>query len=83
MRRRMRERNCAGWRFDEYSLTSVPVVELPNESRACPDRLALAYSTPMTTSAFDEAFDGEIDALVYKLYGLTADEIKTVEGTAK
>jgi hypothetical protein len=29
---------------------------------------------------FDKAFDGKIDKLVYQLYGLTAEEIKIVEG---
>lgn len=28
-----------------------------------------------------EAMDGQIDALVYELYGLTEEEIKIVEGT--
>ena len=28
-----------------------------------------------------EATDGQIDALVYELYALTADEIKIVEGS--
>ena len=28
-----------------------------------------------------EATDGQIDALVYELYGLTEDEIKIVEST--
>jgi hypothetical protein len=30
---------------------------LVRRRRACPDRLVLAYSPPMTTSAFDEAFE--------------------------
>lgn len=29
------------------------------------------------------ALESEIDALVYRLYGLTDDEIKIVEGNAK
>lgn len=30
-----------------------------------------------------DSLDRQIDALVYDLYGLTADEIKIVEGTCK
>ena len=30
-----------------------------------------------------DSLDRQIDALVYDLYGLTADEIKIVEGSAK
>ena len=30
-----------------------------------------------------DATDAQIDQLVYELYGLTSDEIKTVESTAK
>jgi len=42
--------------------------------------------TPHEQTAFQrqiEATDGQIDALVYELYGLTEEEIKIVEGTCR
>ena len=42
---------------------------------------------PMKDQDFYEnkcaALDRQLDALVYELYGLTADEIKIVEGASK
>ena len=44
----------------------------------------VACSKTITYKAFQrqiEATDGQIDALVYELYGLTEEEIGIVEGT--
>lgn len=49
-------------------------------------RQIAAVRTPQEKTALERqitATDAEIDRLVYQLYGLTADEIKTVEATAK
>jgi hypothetical protein len=51
---------------------------------------ALHQQLPAAHTAYDrdliqrqiDATDRAIDALVYELYGLTAEEIKIVEGTA-
>jgi len=49
-------------------------------------RQLAAARTPQEQTALERqiaASDAQIDRLVYDLYGLTADEIKLVEGTAK
>ena len=45
-------------------------------------RAATAESEKATLQNAVTATDQQIDSLVYELYGLTADEIKLVEGNA-
>ena len=68
----LRSWNPIGHRFYKYSAPTV----LP-KLRAAPSDAAKATLQNAVT-----ATDQQIDTLVYDLYGLTAEEIQLVEGTA-
>jgi len=66
----------------EY-LKDIPVPNASGETEACLERLVRSILAIKRTdlSADVSALEGEIDALVYKLYGLTAEEIDFLERT--
>jgi adenine-specific DNA-methyltransferase len=59
------------------SMVSVLLAAKPQLARAQSDKDKDFYENKCA------ALDRQIDALVYELYGLTADEIKIVEGSPK
>ncbi len=69
----------------EASVTTAPakIIELVERMLALHKQLPDAC-TPHEKTALErqiEATDGQIDALVYELYGLTEEEIRIVEGS--
>ena len=61
----------------DSSMVSVLLAAKPQLARAQSDADKEFYGNKCAD------LDRRIDALVYELYGLTADEIKIVEGAAK
>ncbi len=60
----------------EFALVEQMLAAQPQLARAQSDKDKDFYENKCAT------LDRQIDALVYELYGLTADEIKIVEGAA-
>ena len=68
--------------FDKYYIGKLPVKDISLKSQQpfitlVSQILSLKQSDPQADTS---ALEAEIDQMVYKLYGLTEDEIKIVEG---
>jgi len=68
------------YEFKPMYVSQIPIAEspIPNPIEPLVDRILAAKRAD--PSADVSAWEREIDALVYQLYGLTAEEIAVVEG---
>ena len=76
-------------RFDNYHLAKVPLIKLPNSNQSPFINLVnqILFITKSEDYIFNSSkqtkvkeYEHQIDQMVYKLYGLTPEEIEIVEG---
>jgi hypothetical protein len=87
-RRKIRGRDTHGrdwlWAFTRHWLAGLMLKHRPDLHERLPSSYQVGQPLPEETAPARQntATDQQIDRLVYDLYGLTADEIKIVEGAA-
>jgi hypothetical protein len=74
-----------GLHFYPNHIKSLPIVKIDNASRVIADKITALVSQILAEKGLNAQADtskleAEVDAAVYKLYGLTEDEIAVVEG---
>ena len=70
--------------FSDY-MEQIPIPAMPSQQRKPVERLVerILSAKQRDAGADVSALERELDQLVYALYGLTPEEIKLVEGSAK